>query len=193
MARFLRPIAFINVDEDTTEELICKPVGGLENGCFAFYKNGVGEKYPKTLKYWLQGGDPTVQDPRLIDLNENGFPELVYLDYVTVFAEYDVQTDSVKRKYHPTTTPNGGSWGIADLDNDGKKEIATANVYGTVFFFEWSGQGDNYPIIFTEKTRLVNAYFHGEGDDLDHDGRKEFFIGSEGMTAEDYVNNIAIY
>ncbi len=193
LARFLRPVEYKDVDKDSLKELICKPVGGLENGCFAFYQKGASEIYPRTLKYWLNGGDPTVQDPQLVDINNNGYPELIYLDYVTVFAEYDAKTDSVKRKYHPTTTPNGGSWGIADFDRDGKMEVATGNINGQVYFFEWTGEGDNYPIVFSEKTRLPNAYFHGSANDLDGDGRKEAYLGSEGITAEDYVNNIAIY
>jgi hypothetical protein len=74
-------------------------------------------------------------------------------------------------------TQDGCQLAIADLDGDSAMEFVTATIgtRGRVFIFENTGP-DQYAEVFRDSLMIPNSHDVFAGNDVDQDGRPEFFI-----------------
>jgi hypothetical protein len=66
---------------------------------------------------------------------------------------------------------------VGDFDGDGLKEIVTGSIHGDIYVVENTGD-DSYTRTFTSTINTSNAYLNCKTNDIDHNGKPEFFIGA---------------
>jgi hypothetical protein len=71
---------------------------------------------------------------------------------------------------------NTGEKVVADLDNDGRTEIAMCGLLGVVYVIECLGNNTWNRVWTSATTGLFNAYGCEGGDDTNNDGWREFFV-----------------
>jgi hypothetical protein len=133
-----------------------------------------------------------VMFPRITDLDRDGKLEVLYLgdDFLTAedpaettfLAEYDDTSQSLRRVFRVNDPRYGpaNDWAVGDFDQDGRMEFATGGFDSQVFVTEHTGLDNDYAVAFVSDVAISNAGFHTEGNDIDGDGRPEFFIGGRG-------------
>ncbi len=101
-------------------------------------------------------------------------------------AEYDPANNHFVEVYD-TCPPHWGTSGfsIGDFDLDGRMEFATGQVHGYFYIIEASGD-NQYDIILQDTISASNAYLTGETNDIDGNGKSEFFMGGSS-----YWNGVA--
>lgn len=79
-----------------------------------------------------------------------------------------------------------GGYSVKDFDLDGKTDIVFSTIMGKVFVIE--NEGDNqYENIWQGSVASYNAYYHTNTNDIDQNGKPEFWI-----MANSYYNGIGI-
>lgn len=101
-------------------------------------------------------------------------------------AEYDPAVNNFVQKYRfaPPDWDVGGS-AVGDFDGDGFKEIVAGNIHGNVYVMENRGD-DTYTNSFTTSVNTSNAYLIAATNDMDKNGKTEFFVG-----ASSYWNGVS--
>lgn len=92
-------------------------------------------------------------------------------------AEYQADVNNfVKRfAYRPDDWRVSGI-SVGDFDNDGYKEFVTGSIHGVVYVFENSGD-NTYQSTFIDSIGAPNAYLTCATNDMDKNGKSEFFVG----------------
>ncbi len=93
-------------------------------------------------------------------------------------AEYDPSVNNFVQKYRfaPPDWDVGGS-AAGDFDADGFTEIVAGNIHGNVYVMENRGD-DAYVNSFTTSVNVSNAYLIAATNDIDKNGKTEFFVGA---------------
>lgn len=138
--------------------------------------------YPRNLSWWNRYSYNEIQSAPYYftpDFDQDSYRELLFLAEgigVTHIFENSAnnQNQSVWSRYQV------GAWSFAfeDFDLDSSKEFATANLgsLGRVSVYE--NIGDNqYERVYQDSVRIPNGSDVFSGNDLDGDGRPEFFVG----------------
>jgi hypothetical protein len=92
-------------------------------------------------------------------------------------AEYNKDIDNFEQKYRYYAVDwqtYGFSYG--DFDEDGFTEFVTGSIHGNVYIFENTGN-DSYDKIFDDTLSTSNAYLTIATNDIDSNGKPEFFVG----------------
>ena len=176
------PLAFTDVDHDGLGELNIRWGRFFRN-----YESLHLNSYPDTLRFiykmwWFSG---IVGAEKFYDLDKDGWMDIFYPGddllpphgqklYV---AEYDSSINNFVKKfrYEPEDWDTYGS-SIGDFDGDGFTEFFTASVHGRVYGFENTGN-DSYRVVYEDTISAPNAYLNCATDDIDRNGKPEFFIG----------------
>ncbi|RMF55130.1 MAG: T9SS C-terminal target domain-containing protein, partial [Calditrichaeota bacterium] len=185
------PIAITDVDKDSLKELNIK--GGQEFiyqppiNFFKNYESSQPDSYPNVFNFshimWYALG--TVGSETFTDLDNDGITDVLYLGddtipqpcYEIFVAEYDDSLNNFDRKFgmcSPGFYTSGFS--VGDFDGDGFKEFDTGGLFGDVFVFENTGD-DVYQLTFSDTISAPNAYLNASTNDMDGNGKPEFFIG----------------
>jgi len=93
-------------------------------------------------------------------------------------AEYDSNLNNFNKRYSIRPQPDWYTYwfSVGDFDQDGLKEFATGSIHGHVYVFENTGN-DSYSFIFSDTISAPNAYLTCATNDIDQNGRPEFFVG----------------
>jgi len=182
-----------DIDQNGIPEIV-----GDSLGCILTFEGSAPSRLDLKLKHFWYGKTGSAQVPRVFDLDEDGFPEIVISQFGDGFdgtriVKFDQPSQKLKRVFqirYPNNPGHRGYWAVGDFDLDGKMEFVNANYAGEVYFVEHVQGDTSYAISFSDTTRYINAFFHTEGNDLDGDGRPECFIGSDNTAG---LNNIAVY
>ena len=73
----------------------------------------------------------------------------------------------------------GGGFSIEDIDSDGYPEIAFGTTTGNLYLFEFQKETQEYEMIFHNNLGIPNIYLHFSTNDIDGNGKKEFWVGGD--------------
>jgi hypothetical protein len=137
--------------------------------------------YPQTISWWNRFSYNEVQSAPFYfspDLDQDNMRELLFLaegiGITHIFENRgNNQNDLVWSKFQV------GAWSFAfgDFDLDGRKEFVTADLgsSGRVSVYENTGP-DQYEMSFQDTVNIPNGADVLSGNDLDGDGKPEFFV-----------------
>ncbi|RMH65653.1 MAG: T9SS C-terminal target domain-containing protein, partial [Calditrichaeota bacterium] len=160
-----------------------------QNRKLAHLKSTTQDSFPDSVDFlfrlWKSGGG-AVSGETFYDFDKDGNMDLVYVaddtleprDQLKVFvAEYNPQINNFEDKFRfkPDDYYFDG-FSVGDFDEDGFPEFALGSIHGDVYVFENSGN-DSYGLVFQDTISTSNAYLSVATNDIDNNGKKEFFIG----------------
>ncbi len=171
-----------NVDE--TSDTMYNVVTTQESPNYSFY--------PESLSWWYRYAyNEVISEPFYftIDLDIDSKEEIMMVtpnpDIATGIWE-NVGNNQNELIWHREV----GAWSFAynDFDLDGRKEFATANLgsLGRVSVYENTGP-DQYEMIYQDTVLIPNGSDVFSGNDLDGDGKPEFFVGFAVVGATFYL------
>jgi hypothetical protein len=138
--------------------------------------------YPESLSWWYRYSIYAVQTAPFYfapDLDQDNQQEFIFvaegIGRTHIFENRgNNQNELVWSRFQI------GAWSFAfgDFDLDGRKEFVTANLgsLGRVSVYENTGN-DQYEMVYQDTVRLPNGSDVFSGEDLDCDGKPEFFVG----------------
>jgi len=181
------PLAVTDVDNDGLNELNIRRTPRY----FDNYESVSIDSYPTEFRFshnmWTGGGG-AVGSETFTDLDQDGFVEVIYLgdntlcqEPLTFVAEYSPSQLGFQRIYeHCLSTGFTYDYSIGDFDNDGALEFAAGTNHGEVHVIE-NISNDHYGVSFSDTLFAVNANMSVATNDLDQNGKAEFFIASDGF------------
>jgi hypothetical protein len=173
-----------DLDNDQLAELNFERAGGQS---FYNYESRSAGTYPDTLnfshKMWQIAG--AVSSETFDDMDGDGITDVIYVGddsldprgqkvYVAEYKSSINNFEQVFRFPPPEWLVSGFSTG--DFDGDGFKEFVTGSIHGDVYVCENTGD-DAYQFIYSDTISTPNAYMTCATNDMDHNGKIEFFMG----------------
>jgi hypothetical protein len=97
-------------------------------------------------------------------------------------AEYNPAINRFEKKFSHRPQPEWriSGFSVGDFDEDGLTEFVTGSVDGDIYIFENNGN-DSYHQVFYDTLTAPNAYLTGVTNDIDNNGKIEFFVGGSGF------------
>lgn len=138
------------------------------------------------FKYNIYSGDTfnnQLNDFTVADFDSDGINEAVYNNFgpriirIAKFNEINLTFDTIKAFSTPYIEDVAG-FTIGDFDLDGKTEIIYAGAMGNIYLIECEGT-DEYQMNWTGNTGIPNSYINFKTNDIDGNGKPEFWIGGE--------------
>ncbi len=176
------PLAMTDIDEDGLLELNVKRTQDFYN-----YESTSADSFPDSLnfKYRMWQISGAVGSETFVHLDQDNQMDVIYVGDDSLppsgqkvyVAEYDPQHNNFMKRFSqrpPDWRVSGFS--VGDFDEDGKKEFFTGSIHGNIYGFENTGN-DAYQIIFTDSIPTPNAYLTCATNDIDGNGKPEFFLG----------------
>jgi hypothetical protein len=159
----------------------------LGRNSFNQLRSTMPDYYPDTVSFsylmW-SGGGGQLSSETITDLDNDGKMDLLHVGDDTLghgkniyVAEYNMDLDNFEQKFRYSAEDwrtSGFSYG--DFDDDGYTEFVTGSIHGNVYIFESSGN-DRYNMIHEDTLSTSNAYLTVSTNDIDDNGKIEFFIG----------------
>ncbi len=178
------PLAITDVDKDSLKEINFKIEGGQ---WFYNYESWSLFSYPQVLNFryrmWEISG--AVGSETFLDMDNDGITDVIYVGADTLpphgqkvyIAEYDKSVNNFVRKFrYPPPEWRVSGFSVGDFDQDGFKEFVTGSINGDVYVFENTGN-DTYDLVFSDTISTPNAYLTYATNDMDGNGKAEFFVG----------------
>ena len=180
----IEPLAVTDLNKDGFSEMNFR-----QNRKFAQLRSTTIDSFPDSINFtynlWPAGGGE-VGAETLVDLDKDGNMDMLFVGDDTLtpagapkifVVEYNKNIDNFEQKYrfHPPDFHTYG-YSYGDFDNDGFTEFVTGSVHGHVYIFENSGD-DVYDMIFEDTLSTSNAYLTVGTNDIDQNGKPEFFVG----------------
>jgi len=176
-----------DIDQDGLTDLLGPNIDNPQNPDTNWYNVVTTQEspdyssYPESLSWWYRYAyNEVISEPFYftIDLDCDGKKEIIMVtpnpDIATGIWE-NVGNNQNELVWHREV----GAWSFAfnDFDLDGRKEFVTANLgsLGRVSVYENTGD-DQYEMIFQDTVRIPNGRDVFSGQDLDGDGKPEFFV-----------------
>lgn len=154
----------------------------------SFYTSSGLSTVPDSFDFILNYKEPNnigfqINDMAFGDFNRNGRTDCAYDCWSDensfIVGEYDSVMNNFSIKLLVDTIQGSNVSGscIGDFDQDGKDEIIF-NLDGTGYYVIEAGSDNNFEIVAHGEMPLPYPWLHTVTNDLDGDGRKEFWIGS---------------
>ncbi len=176
----LIPYATGDLDGDGKSEVI-----GQVGYKVYVYESADAASYPTQLVWTSPNISNVVGYTAIGDTDGDGRMEIIhslnpFSGNSELFIFENTGDDTFAQVYHTVVGPGAnGDKVIADLDGDGRTEIAFSGVEGNVYIYE-SAADNFWSRTWTTATALFNAYGAEGGRDTDGDGRPELFIFGNG-------------
>ncbi len=180
----IEPLPFTDLNKDGFLE-----INFAQNRKFAQLRSTVIDSFPDSIAFSFRlwkGSGGQVSAETLVDIDKDGNMDMLYVGDDTLpptnghkifIAEYDDSIGNFKDKfrYFPAD-PFTFGFSYGDFDKDGFYEFVTGSIHGDVYIFENSGN-DQYSLIKTDTLSTSNAYLTVATNDIDYNGKIEFFVG----------------
>ncbi len=180
-----------DVDRDGREEVLLTlpPLFGIGTQQRFFSKDS-DSSLAKTLNFIFNPDLPyQLDDPTLEEFDGDQKTDLVFDKASNVYIfEYNPIINNFDSVFHflvPDSIDLGvGGYSIGDFDLDGKTDVVFSTIRGKVFVIE--NEGDNqYSDVWQGSVKSNNAYIHTWTNDMDKNGKPEFWV-----LADAYYNGI---
>lgn len=180
------PIALANTDVDNDgfqEIFFTRNAQYITN-----YEQSDLDSFPNIERFrhrtWELSGE--VSREVFTDLDQDGYREVLYKgddslqpnSHQIFVAEYKPASGTMERifGYIPSPDWRTSRFSVGDFDADGFLEFATGSVTGYVYLVENTGD-DSYQPILQDTVSTPNAYLTAPANDIDGNGKIEFFLG----------------
>ncbi|NIT59047.1 MAG: hypothetical protein GWN00_23340, partial [Aliifodinibius sp.] len=175
--------AFTDVDNDSFGELNLNIRQGLNN-----YEASRSDSFPNIFNFFYRMWEISnrVGSETFGDFDSDGISDVLYVGDDSLppwgqkvyVAEYRFTTNQFERTFRHPPSPDWRVSGfrVGDFDNDGFTEFVTGSVFGDVYGFENTGN-NSYQQVFYDTVSTPNAYLAGSTNDIDGNGKIEFFLG----------------
>lgn len=196
------PLLVADFDGNGKDEIIMSGRTDPDATAFMYRYESKGSGFYATdsLASILHKKGGNIHWPRVADLNNDGRLEFIDLtnDYrpedgmKVEYVQVVTFDDSLKRPrqrwknwfnaYEEGRATTLGRISINDANGNGKKELVVSapqgpdNRGGTVFINEWTGTAYDFKEIWRGELPSYNLYVNTEADDLNDDGRKEYYV-----------------
>ena len=167
-----------DIDRDGNLELLTRK--RLWTNEYIFFKSDSSNGFPTTLDFVFSDYPYQKNSPTFGDFDKNGITDLLFYsddEYRrTVICEYDSIINNFNTVFVFADT-NGSDVGyvLGDFDMDGKTDIVFGSVRGEVNVIENDGE-HSYKQVFKTATGGSNAYMMMPTNDIDYNGKPEFWI-----------------
>lgn len=181
------PYAVTDLDKDGLLELNAGYVGTqwpeIHN-----YESQSDTLYPDTLNFAYKEYQSCgqVSSETFTDLDQDGITDVIHVGddtlppdgYKVYVAEYKKDLNNFVQvfRFPPPKNFNVYGFSVGDFDGDGYLEFTTGSIDGDVYIFENTGD-DSYKCVFQDTISTPNAYLTCATNDIDNNGKIEFFIG----------------
>ncbi|MBW1803740.1 MAG: T9SS type A sorting domain-containing protein [Deltaproteobacteria bacterium] len=176
------PLAITDLDKDGLNEMNFRRKQHFYN-----FEKRSQDSYPDSLniihEMWQRSN--SIGSETFTDMDNDNIIDVIYVGDDTLspsgqkvfIAEYDPLLNSFKKRY--SNRPE--DWRVSgisagDFDNDGYKEFVTGAIHGHVYVYE-NTRPDTYQRTFEYSRPTPNAYLNCTTNDMDNNGKQEFFIG----------------
>ncbi len=177
------PLAATDVDMDSLMELNFRYGQFFRN-----YESSHPDSFPNVFnfKHRMWELSSVVGSETFTDLDNDEFTDVLYvgddslppLGHNVYVAEYNPAINQFEERFSLHPTPNWivSGFSVGDFDGDGYKEFITGSALGDVYVFENVGN-DTYTQVFHDTITASNAYLTTATNDIDGNGKSEFFVG----------------
>ncbi|MCK6622644.1 MAG: T9SS type A sorting domain-containing protein [Calditrichaceae bacterium] len=185
------PYALTDVNNNGLLELnISNPLFEVAGQGFTNYEQSHPDSYPnvrqfthRTWEFAGQVGSETFTDldnDMYIDVLYKGTDSTVQCCPQVFVAEYDPSVNNFVRRFGVIPFPDWrvSGFSVGDFDGDGFTEFATGSGASFSHVYIWENTGDDsYSQVYVDTMTTANAYMTAATNDIDGNGRGEFFIG----------------
>jgi hypothetical protein len=138
---------------------------------------------------------PTLFNQTLGDFDGDGYTDLLFsrssTPYVYIF-EYDPFTNNFDSVYRFEAEDGKGGFSVGDFNLDGKTDMAFGTINGNIYVIE--NEGDNQYINSWQGTvETYNVYFHTATNDIDKNGRPEFWVMGDAFYGKYAATRLTIF
>ncbi len=164
----------VGPNNDQTQDSMYNVVTTQESPNYSFY--------PESLSWWNRFSFNEVQSAPFYfpyDLDQDERRELLFLaEGIGVTHIFENRGNNQNELIWSRFQVGAWSFAFNDFDLDGRKEFVTANLgsLGRVSVYENTGD-DQYEMTYQDTVRIANGSDVFSGNDLDGDGKPEFFVG----------------
>jgi hypothetical protein len=157
---------------------------------FANYEQTHPDSFPDSLMFlhrmWEFGGQVALETFTYLD--NDIYTDVLYVGtdstqqccHQVFVAEYDTSTGDFQRRFGAIPSPDWrvSGFSVGDFDNDGYMEFATGSGASFSHIYIWENTGnDTYTQVYVDTLTTANAYMTTVTNDMDGNGRVEFFVG----------------
>jgi hypothetical protein len=161
-------------------------------GQYSYYLQIYGSPDHTSYATQLKWSSPPLSNiegwPGIFDSDGDGIPEIIHsATQALVIYEWSPVTRSMELVYDAVVDPHqelSAARVVADLDGDGRCEIAVAGTWG-YFHVLRSTANNTWTEVYVDRTGLSNAYGVAGGRDTDGNGRPEVFLLGDGDGGND--------
>jgi len=174
-----------DIDGDSLTDVLGYPIMGFGNGFWFLLgtmESPDSHSYPTHLSWWdyLYRSQAAAQGPCYLgdDLDGDGRDEAYGVEaYSACNYAFENRGDNQNVLAWADTLGIGNELACGDFDLDGRKEFmaASASALGRVTMYECTGH-DSYAVSWGDSVYIANGSDLFSGDDVDQDGKPEFFI-----------------
>jgi hypothetical protein len=145
-----------------------------------FYKPDSISSLPTQLDIIFSLYPGQLDNPKFGDFNKNGVTDFLFFDMQgvrVVICEYNSDTNNFDTVSEIPTGWYSQGFSIGDFDLDNKTDIVYGNWRGEVFLIENEDENTYQPVWKTQ-VELNNVYMHLATNDIDKNGKPEFWVSS---------------
>ncbi len=153
------------------------------------YKSDTVGTLPVNFDFVFYYEPNQINDMTFGDFDQNGIKECLFVDMNTpsriIIGEFNEAINNFSTTFDYSTgfdTPSG--FAINDYDHDGNSEFAIGTGDGNMLVIE-NIDTNNYCLVWQNPFSTYNAYMKTATDDIDENGKPEFWIGGQ-----DFVEGI---
>jgi hypothetical protein len=183
------PLAVTDVNSNGLIELnITDPLLTVGGEAFVNYEQSHSDSFPNIRRFthrtWEFAGQ--IGSETFTELDNDIYPDVLYKGTDStvqccpqVFvAEYDPSSNNYVRRFGMIPSPDWrvSGFSVGDFDGDGFTEFITGSAGGHVYGIKNTGN-DSYQQILHDTLSTPNAYMTNTTDDIDGNGKREFFVG----------------
>jgi hypothetical protein len=172
---YINPYAAGDFDRDGNAEIVAQT-----NNTLSVYESPSPSTHPSVLSWQSPPLTNIIGYATAADTDGDGQMEIIHsintFGTARLVIYENTGDNSFTQVFFEVTSPqDDGPKLIADLDGDGRTEIAFCGTYGYLRVYE-STANDTWQLTFLDSTGLSNAYAVTGGTDTDGNGKPEIFM-----------------